>query len=72
MTSQREIFATAKLLMEPHGLKGATGHALDRIVELTEDGGRQGAFVWGQIRAPLPDLSGIEFSTDVEHKNGLR
>ena len=64
MPSPRDIYATAKLLMNQHGVKGAADHCLDRMEELTAAGDKQGAYLWGQIRAALLDLSVIKLNSD--------
>lgn len=61
MTSQKDIYTTANLLLKRHGLKGAADHCLDRAEELTAAGDTQGAYVWGQVRAALLDLSDVKF-----------
>ena len=52
------------MLIEQHGLKGASDHAADRIAELTERGDLDGAGAWCQIRLALLDLSDIKFKGD--------
>lgn len=61
MPSPRDIFATAKLILDQHGPEGAANHCLDRMEALKEAGDDQGAYVWGQVRAALLDLSDIRF-----------
>lgn len=64
MTNPRDIYATAKLLLEQHGLKGAADYCLERGEAMAADGDEQGAYVWGQVRAALLDLSDIRFNGD--------
>ena len=64
MTSDLDIYRSAKVLIEQHGLKGASDHAADRIAELMEHGDTDGAFAWRKIRAALLDLSRIRFKGD--------
>ena len=64
MTSDLDIYHSAQVLIEQHGLKGASDHAADRIAELTERGDRNGAFAWRKIRAALLDLSDVRFKSD--------
>ena len=61
MPSPRDIFATAKLILDQHGPEGAANHCLDRMEALKEAGDDQGAYVWGQVRAALLDLSDLRF-----------
>ena len=57
MPSQRDIYATAKLLVDRHGLDGARDHCRDRVEALTAEGDTMGAHVWDQVRLALLDLS---------------
>lgn len=61
MTSELDIYASAKMLLDQHGLKGASEHAAERIHTLRELGDEEGAAVWSKIRAALLDLSDIRF-----------
>ncbi|MCF3628210.1 hypothetical protein RJ527_09050 [Thalassospiraceae bacterium LMO-SO8] len=65
MTTPRDIYATVKLLLDRHGLKGAADHCLERGEELAAAGDKQGVYVWGQVRAALLDLSDIKFDGEV-------
>ncbi len=67
MTSDLENYRTAKLLIDQHGLKGASKHAADRIEALRDKGDHAGARTWGKIRAVLLDLSDIKFRDDSVH-----
>lgn len=64
MTSPRDIYATAKLLLNQHGFKGAADHCLDRMEELTAAGDKQGVYTWGRVRSALLDLSNIKLDSD--------
>ncbi len=64
MTSDRDIYTSAKTLLDQHGLKGASEHAAERIHTLNELGDDKGAAVWGKIRAALLDLSDMRFKDD--------
>ncbi|HAD86508.1 MAG TPA: hypothetical protein DCG48_04015 [Rhodospirillaceae bacterium] len=59
-----DIYATAKLILDQHGPEGAANHCLDRMEVLKEAGDDQGAYVWGQVRAALLDLSDIRLDGD--------
>ena len=67
MTSDLDIYRAAKLLMDKHGLKGASDHAADRIADLRDKGDDEGARTWGKIRAALLDLSDVRFQGDGVH-----
>ena len=61
MTSNLDIYRSAKLLIDQHGLKGASEHCMERIEALREEGDLEGAATWGRIRAALLDVSDIRF-----------
>ena len=67
MTSDLDTYRAAKLLIDQHGLKGASDHAADRITALREKGDHEGARTWGRIRAALLDLSDVRFQGDGVH-----
>jgi hypothetical protein len=67
MTSDLDIYRTAKLLIDQHGLKGASEHAAERIVTLRDRGDHEGARTWGKIRAALLDLNDVRFRDDGVH-----
>jgi len=64
MTSDLDNYRAAQVLIEQHGLKGASDHAAKRIAELTERGDRDDAGAWRKIRATLLDLSNVRFRGD--------
>jgi hypothetical protein len=67
MPDDRDIYRAAKLLIDQHGLKGASNHAADRIADLREKGDHEGARTWGKIRSALLDLSDVRFRDDGVH-----
>ena len=64
MTSDLDIYRAAQVLIEQHGLKGASDHAADRIQTLRDLKDEEGAATWGRFRAALLDLSEIKFRGD--------
>jgi len=67
MTSDSDIYRAAKLLIDQHGLKGASEHAADRIADLWDDGDQECVRTWGKIRAALLDLSDVRLRDDETH-----
>jgi hypothetical protein len=67
MTSDLDTYRAAKLLIDQHGLKGASDHAADRISTLRDKGDDEGARAWGRIRAALLDLSDVRFRDEAVH-----
>lgn len=67
MTSDLDIYRAVKVLIDQHGLTGASDHAANRIAALREKGDQEGAMTWGKIRAALLDLSDVKFRDDEVH-----
>ena len=67
MVDNKDIYRSAKRLIDLHGLRGASEHCAERIETLREEGDLDGAGVWGRIRAALLDLSDIKFKDDTVH-----
>ena len=53
MTSNLDIYRTVRVLIEQHGLKGASDYAADRISELKVRGDQEGVAAWSKIRAAI-------------------
>ena len=64
VTSNLDIYRTAKELIKQHGLKGASDYAADRIARLLDLQDHAGVVVWRKIRGALLDLSDIKFKDD--------
>ncbi len=64
MPDDLDIYRSAKLLIDQHGLKGASEHCVERIEALREEGDLEGAATWSRIRAALLDVSDIRFKDD--------
>jgi hypothetical protein len=63
-TTERDIYASAKLLLDQHGLKGASEYAAGRMQTMRDVGDEEGVATWGRIRAALLDLSDVRFKND--------
>ena len=55
MADERDIWASAKLLVDRHG-NGANRHATQRATELLEQGDLEGAAVWWRIVSTIDDI----------------
>ncbi len=63
MTTDLDIYRTAKTLTKQNGLKGAD-FAAARIATLTDVQDMDGVAVWGKIRDAFLDVSDIKFKDD--------
>jgi hypothetical protein len=67
MISEKEVFMSARALIDKLGLKGASENAAQRIAHLQTVGDDEGVDVWRRIRRALLDVSGIRFRDDTRH-----
>jgi len=67
MTSDLDIYRAAKLLLEQHGLKGASNCSAERIATPRHAEDRDGVWTWGKIQAVLLNLSDVRFRDDGLH-----
>ncbi len=64
MTSDLDIYRSARFLIDRHGLKGASEHCAEQMRTLREKGDLEGVVAWGRIRTALLDVSDIRFKDD--------
>lgn len=67
MTSERDIYATALLLIRQHGIEGATYHACARADEMHEAGDLDGMAAWQRILKAIDAISAAPGPDDVKH-----
>ncbi len=58
MQSNREIYQSAKVLIDRYGDDGAIDHCDDRIIRLVGDDDTDGAVIWKGIRIAVKHLLG--------------
>ena len=64
MTSETDIYRSARELIDQRGLKGASEYAGQRMADLRNLNDAAGVAVWGRIRGALLDLSEVRFEDD--------